>query len=65
MAESFTTPVAGGYLSLSKTTGLPTAMGIQFQRIHVLYGTSYKLNYQLEQKISLANPETATIIADK
>lgn len=64
MAESFTTPVAGGYLSLSKTTGLPTAMGIQFQRIHVLYGTSYKLNYQLEQKISLANPETATIIAD-
>lgn len=65
LADSYTTPAAGGYLTLSKTTGLPVAMGIHFQRVHVLYGTSYQLSYQLEQKLSLASPETAAILAEK
>lgn len=63
LAESHTTPGAGGYLTLSKITGLPTAMGMHFQRIHVLYGTAYQLSYQLDQTLLLASPDTAAAIA--
>lgn len=63
LAESHTTSGAGGYLTISKLTGLPTAMGMHFQRVHVLYGTSYQLSYQLDQKLLLASPETAATIA--
>lgn len=63
LADSHTTPGAGGYLTVSKITGLPTAMGMHFQRVHVLYGTSYQLSYQLDQKLLLASPETAASIA--
>lgn len=63
IAESHTTPAAGGYLSISKTTGLPTAMGMNFERVHVLYGISYRLSYQLEQKLLLADPGTADVLA--
>lgn len=63
LAESHTTSGAGGYLTVSKITGLPTAMGMHFQRVHVLYGTSYQLSYQLDQKLLLASTETAAAIA--
>lgn len=62
IAESHTTPEASGYLTVSRSTGLPTAMGMHFKRIHVLYGTSYQLSYRLDQKILLASPETAAAI---
>ena len=63
LAESHTTSRAGGYLTVSKITGLPTAMGMYFDRAHVLYGTAYQLSYKLEQKLLLASPETAAAIA--
>lgn len=56
-AESYTTPVAGGYLYIDKTTGLPTAMGIQLKRIHVKGEISYPLTYQLTQTMQLSSPE--------
>ena len=54
-AESFTTPTAGGYLCINKHTGLPTAMGIELSRIHVIGGVSCALNYQLDQTMQLSS----------
>jgi hypothetical protein len=56
-AESYTTPVAGGYLCIDKITGLPTALGIQLKRIHVKGEISYPLTYQLDQTMQLSSPE--------
>lgn len=54
-AESFTTPTAGGYLCINKHTGLPTALGIALNRIHVIGGVSCALNYQLDQTMQLSS----------
>ena len=54
-AESFTTPTAGGYLCINKHTGLPTALGIELSRIHVIGGVSCALNYQLDQTMQLSS----------
>ena len=52
-AESYTTESAGGYLTLNKYTLLPTAMGIEVSRSHVIDNVSYPLTYQLDQAIEL------------
>ena len=54
-AESFTTPVAGGYLCINKHTGLPTALGLSLSRVHVIDGVSCQLNYQLDQTMQLSS----------
>lgn len=54
-ADSYTTPVAGGYLCIDKETGLPTALGIQLKRIHVKAEVSYPLTYQLDQTMQLSS----------
>lgn len=54
-AESFTTPTAGGYLCISKRTGLPTSLGVTLNRIHVIDGVSCTLNYQLDQTMQLSS----------
>lgn len=56
-AESYTTPTAGGYLCIDKTTGLPTALGITLERVHVAGEISYSLTYQLDQTMQLSSPE--------
>ncbi len=55
-AQSFTTPKAGGYLCIDKATGLPTALGIALERVHVAADVSYSLTYQLDQKMQLSSP---------
>ncbi len=52
-AESYTTPTAGGYLCIDKATGLPTALGIVLERVHVAGDVSYPLTYQLDQTMQL------------
>ena len=52
-AEDYTTPTAGGYLCIDKATGLPTALGIVLERIHVSGDVSYSLTYQLDQTMEL------------
>lgn len=56
-AESFTTPTAGGYLHIDKASGLPVALGIELERVHVTGDISYPLTYQLDQKMQLSSPE--------
>lgn len=52
-ADSFTTEAIGGYLTINKHTGMPTAMGINFKRTHVIGGVPYALTYQIDQSITL------------
>lgn len=54
-AESYTTPVAGGYLCIDMASGLPTALGIQLERVHVKGEISYPLTYQLDQTMELSS----------
>ena len=64
-AESFTTPTAGGYLCISKHTGLPTALGMALSRIHVIDGVSCALNYQLDQTMQLSSATSYETITGK
>lgn len=54
-AESFTTPTAGGYLSIDRSTGLPTALGIELERVHKVGDITYPLTYQLDQTMQLSS----------
>lgn len=56
-AESHTTPTAGGYLYIDKATGLPSALGIELERVHVSGDVSYPLTYQLDQTMQLSSDE--------
>lgn len=52
-AQSYSTDSAGGYLTLNKHTGLPTAMGMYVSRTHIIDGVDYVLTYQLDQSVAL------------
>lgn len=52
-ATSYTTDAAGGYLTISKQTGLPTAMGISMKRTHIIDGVPYALTYQVDQGLTI------------
>lgn len=54
-AQSYTTESAGGYVTINKYTLLPTAMGMELSRTHVIDGISYRLTYQLDQAMYLAS----------
>ena len=54
-AESFTTPIAEGYLCIDKASGLPTALGIQLERVHIAGDVPYSLTYQLDQSMQLSS----------
>jgi len=56
-AQSHTTPTAGGYLCIDNATGLPTALGIELERIHVSGDISYSLTYQLDQRMQLSSKD--------
>lgn len=64
LATSYTDTLATGYLTINKQTGLPTALGMAFARTHVLYGVSYPLTYQLDQKLYLSNVESEDTATD-
>ncbi|MBQ8768148.1 MAG: hypothetical protein IJZ15_00635 [Oscillospiraceae bacterium] len=53
-AESYTTPTASGYLCIDKATGLPTALGVKLERVHVAGEISYPLTYQLDQTMQFS-----------
>ena len=53
-ATSHETKEAAGYLSINKQTGLPTAMGISFARVHTFGEVPYQLTYQLDQALTLS-----------
>lgn len=53
-ATSHETKEAAGYLSINKQTGLPTAMGISFARVHTFGEVPYQLTYQLDQSLTLS-----------
>lgn len=55
-AQSHTTEAAGGYLTINKHTGLPTAMGMNVSRNHIIDKVSYQLTYQLDQSLTLSSP---------
>ena len=54
-AESYTTPTAGGYLYIDKESGLPVALGIELERVHVSGEVSYPLTYELDQTMQLSS----------
>ena len=54
-AESYTTPTAGGYLYIDKASGLPVALGIELERVHVSGEVSYPLTYELDQTMQLSS----------
>ena len=54
IANSYETKEAAGYLSINKQTGLPTAMGISFSRVHTFGEVPYQLTYQLDQALTLS-----------
>jgi len=56
-ADAYTTPVASGYLCIDKATGLPTALGIELERIHTAGEISYSLTYQLDQTMQLSSTQ--------
>lgn len=56
-AQSYTTPKASGYLCIDKDTGLPTALGIALERVHVAGEVSYSLTYQLDQTMQLSSTQ--------
>lgn len=56
-ADSYTTDAVGGYLTVNKHTGLPTAMGMQINRTHVKDQVPYRLTYQQDQALTLSSPD--------
>lgn len=52
-ADTYSTEAIGGYLTINKHTLLPTAMGIYFERTHVIGGVPYALTYQLDQAVEI------------
>ena len=61
-ADSYTTESVGGYLYINKYTGLPTSLGIDLQRTHIIAGASYVLTYQLDQQMELPSLSAYTNI---
>ena len=57
IASSYETKEAAGYLSINKQTGLPTAMGISFARVHTFGEVPYQLTYQLDQALTLSGTD--------
>jgi hypothetical protein len=55
--DSYTTPVASGYLCIDKATLLPTALGVKLERIHVAGEISYRLTFQLDQTMQLSSTD--------
>ncbi len=53
-ADSFETTLAGGYLVMDITTGLPTEMGLHFARTHTLGSLRYELTYELAQSLNFS-----------
>ena len=51
-AEASETQLAGGYLVISKATGLPTEMGIYMNKIHTINTVVYELTHTLQQNLS-------------
>lgn len=64
-SESYTTPTAGGYLYIDKATGLPTALGIELERVHVSSEVSYPLTYHLDQQMQLSSTKALENITGK
>ena len=52
-ASAVETTAAGGYLTVDKATGLPTAMGLELSRVHTIATVAYQLNYRLDQELDL------------
>lgn len=55
-ADSYATESVGGYLCVSKYTGLPTSLGIHVVRNHVTDGITYRLEYNLDLSVRLSSP---------
>lgn len=53
-AQSWQTLSAGGYLQISKATGLPTRLGLSFRRIHTSDGVSYELTHSLDLSLQFS-----------
>ena len=51
-AEASETQLAGGYLVISKDTGLPVEMGIYMNKIHTINTVVYELTHTLQQNLS-------------
>lgn len=51
-AEASETQLAGGYLVISKDTGLPVEMGIHMNKIHTINTVVYELTHTLQQNLS-------------
>lgn len=55
-AAAYETTSAGGYLTVNRHTGLPTALGMYLGRSHSIEGVDYVLTYQLDQNMTLSSP---------
>lgn len=58
LASAYETTVAEGYLAIDKYTGLPTAVGVNYEGAHTIEGDRYLLTLQTDQAINLASLST-------
>lgn len=54
-SSSHTTESVGGYLCVSKSTALPTSLGVNVVRNHVADGITYRLEYTLDLTVRLSS----------
>ena len=64
-AESFSTEVIAGYLTIDRFTGLPVKAGMAVTRTHIIGGIYYKLTYKLDSDITLASETAYDTIMEK
>ena len=65
LASSYKTKTMEGYLALDKYSGLPTALGIDYQASHTIQGQSYDLTQQTDQSFLLASPAAYESITEE
>lgn len=64
-ASSYHTDTMQYYLGIDKNLGLPTSIGIKFTGCHVIDGTDYILDLQIDQGITLGSLSAYTNITDE
>ncbi len=65
LASAYNTKTMEGYLALDKYSGLPTALGIDYQASHTIQGQSYDLTQQTDQSFLLASPDAYEAITEE
>ncbi len=65
MASAYTTNRLEYYVAMDKYTGLPTALGLNFEGVHTIEGVDYILSEQAYCSLDLASTTAYTAITDE